>query len=153
DREHRPLLPLEGVRLLLVVGPDFGGAAALRDHHDLFVHMPLGIERAGAWHLDHVAAPLALGAIELNERAVAAHAVPAFERHVLHALHTDAAEDRDALRLHPIVVGRVRALPGAIAGVFSTFRLVPMLAGDFVHGFSPWRACGIGIFPGILALN
>src|SRR5215467_8927427 len=49
--------------------------------------VPRRIERAGARHLDHVAAPFALSAVELDEGAVATHPVPALERDVLHASH------------------------------------------------------------------
>src|SRR3954447_20220583 len=45
--------------------------------HELFVHVALGIERARARHLDHVEAPFAFRAVELDEAAVAAHPVPA----------------------------------------------------------------------------
>jgi len=80
NREHRAALPLEAVRFLLIVGPDLGRATAFDDHHDLLVHMTLGIERARAGHLDHVAAPTAFGAVELDEGSLATHAVPALER-------------------------------------------------------------------------
>ena len=133
DREHRAALPFEGERFRLPVGPDFGGAAAFDHDHDLLVHVLFGIERAGGRHLDHVAAPAAFGAEKLDERALAAHALPRLERHVLHALDADAAEDRNVLRLHEIVVRRVRPLPGADACVLEAFRLVPMIAFDFVH--------------------
>src|SRR5260370_40190028 len=132
------------MRLLLVVGPHLGGAAALHHHHDLLIHVALGIERAGARHLDDVAAPFALGAVELNEGAVAAHAVPALERHVLDAAHPDAAENRNALRLHVVVVGRVGPLPGAIAGVLGALRFVPLIPSDVVHRASPrYQVSGI----------
>ena len=134
DREHRAALPLEGVRLGLAVGPDLGGAAAFDHHHDLFVHVFFGIKRPGRRHLDDVAAPFALGAVELDEGAFAAHARPRLERHVLHAAHADAAEDRNTLFLHVIVVGRVRPFPGAVTRVLQPFGFVPMIAGDFVHG-------------------
>src|SRR3954464_8974048 len=110
------------MRLFLIVGPDFGGTAAFHDHHDLFVHVALGIECAGARHLDDVASPLTLGAEELDERAVAAHAIPALERHVLHTPHADAAKDRNPLGFHVVVIRGVWPLPGAVAGVLVAFR-------------------------------
>src|SRR5262249_15586415 len=152
DREHRAALPLEGVGLLLIVSPDLGCATAFDHNHDLFIHMALGVEGACARNLNHVAAPLALCSIELDERAIAAHAAPGLERHVLHAANADAAIDRDSLRLHVIVIRRVRPLPGAVARVRPSLRLVPVLARDFVHGPSP-RYLGRRIFSGRAALN
>src|SRR5262249_36761042 len=108
--------------------------------------------RAGARNLNHIAAPLALCSVELDERAVAAHAAPRLERHVLHAPNSDAAIDRDSLRLHVIVIRRVRPLPGAVAGVRPSLRLVPVLARDFMHGPPP-RYLGHRIFSGRRALN
>src|SRR6478672_11526816 len=124
-REHGAPLPFEHMRLFLVVGPDLGGAPALHYHNDLLVHVALGIERAGARNLDDIEAPFAFGAVELDEGAVATHPVPALERHILHALDADAAENWNPLRLHPVVIGRVGPFPGTVAGVFSPFRLVP----------------------------
>src|SRR5580700_9712831 len=137
DREHRAALPLECVRLGLAVGPDLGGAAAFDHHHDLFVHVLFGFERAGTRHLDHIAAPFSLGAVELDEGAAAAQALPWFERHVLDAAYADTAEDRDALRLHEVVIGRVGPLPDADAGILQPFGFVPMIAGDLVHFLTP----------------
>src|SRR5262249_33943736 len=91
---------------------------------------------AGAGDLDHVATPAAFGPIELNERAVAAHPVPALERHVLHAPNADAAIDRNPLCSHVVVVGRVGPLPGAVSRVLQSFRLMPMGIGYIVHGYS-----------------
>src|SRR4029077_7509185 len=117
--------------------PDLGCAAAFNHHHDLFVHVLFGVERSGAGHLDHVAAPFPFGTVELDEGAAAAHARPRFQRHVLHAAHTDAAEDRNALRLHEVVIRRVGPLPGADAGILEPFGLVPMIAGDLDHWHEP----------------
>src|SRR5260370_41990102 len=100
--------------------------------------MAFGIERARARHLDHVAAPFAFRAEQLDERASAAHPLPWRKRHVLHAPHADAAKDWNALALHEIVIGRVRPLPSAVSGVLITLRFVPMLRGrHVVHVSSP----------------
>src|SRR5262249_5224865 len=138
--------------LLLTVSPDLRCAAAFDDNHDLFIHVALGIEGACARNLNHIAAPLALCSVELDEGAIAAHAAPGPERHVLHAANPDAAIDRDSLCLHVIVIRRVRPLPGAVAGVRPSLRLVPVLARDFVHGPPP-RYLGRRIFSGRRALN
>src|SRR5262249_57052390 len=88
--------------------------------------MTLGIERAGARHLDHVAAPTAFGAVELNEGSVATHAVPTLERQVLDPPHSDAAINGNPLRLHVVVIRRVGPLPSAVSRVLQSFRLVPL---------------------------
>ena len=44
-----------------------------------------------------------------------------------------ALEDRNALRLHEVVIGCVGPLPGADAGILEPFGFVPMIAGDLVH--------------------
>src|SRR5439155_15006846 len=126
DREHGAALPLEAVQFLLSVCPDLGRAATLDNDHDLFVHVALGVERSRAWDLDHITAPAPFGAVKLDEGSVPSHALPAFERHVLYAAHADPAIDRNPLRLHVIVIRRIRPLPGAIARVLEAFRLVPV---------------------------
>src|SRR5258706_11277533 len=131
-RKHRTGLPFEGVRLLLAVGPDFGGAAPFDNDHDLFIHVALGMQRAARRDFDTVAAPFAFRAEELDESAVAAHALPRLQRHVLDSFHADAAKDRDALALHEIVIGCVRPLPGAVSGVLQPLRLMPMFGGWYV---------------------
>ena len=88
--------------------------------------MLLGIERAGARDLDHVAAPHAFGAVELDVGALAAQPLPGLHRQVLHGLHADAAEDRDAFRLHEQVVRRLRPAEFAEAGAVDAGWLVPV---------------------------
>jgi len=59
-------------RLFLAFLPHFRRAAALDHQHDLFVEVALDVERAGAGNLDHVGAPEALGAVELDIAAAPA---------------------------------------------------------------------------------
>src|SRR5262249_29391961 len=101
----------------------------------------------GARNLDHVAAPAPFGPVELNERAVAAHPVPALERHVLHAPHADSAINRDALRFHVVVVRRIGPLPGAVPGVLQPFGFVPVGIGRIVHGLPPQRGMAFAASP------
>src|SRR5262245_29687406 len=106
--------------------------------------MALGVERPGARDLDHVATPTAFGAVELDEGSVAAHAVPTLERHVLYSPHSDAAINRNPLRLHVVVIRRIGPLPSAVSRVLEPFRFVPVAAvGCIVHVVSPSdAACG-----------
>ncbi len=135
NREQRALLPFEGVAPGLALLPDFGGAAAFDDQTDLLVEMPLDVERARARHLDHIHAPQAFGAEELDVAAAPALPLPGRERQILHAPHADAAIDRNALRLHEAVVGHRLAQELAEACVLAGLRLVPMdLIGRVVHG-------------------
>src|SRR6516225_6712720 len=100
--------------------------------------MTLGIERAGARDLDHIATPTAFGPVELDEGSVAAHAIPTLERHVLHSPHSDAAINRNPLRLHVVVIRRIGPLPSAVSCVLQPFRLVPVAAVGYVmHVVSP----------------
>src|SRR5437879_9708326 len=91
DGEHRALLPLEDVSLRVTLLPDFGRAATLDDQKDLLVHVPLRIERARGRDLHDVAAPLGLGAVELDVVAAAAGALPRRERQVLQFTDADPA--------------------------------------------------------------
>ena len=119
----------------LALLPDFGGAAAFDDEHDLLIKMPLDIERAGGRHLDHVAAPQAFGAVELDVAAASAEPLPRHERQILDAPHADAAIDRHAFRLHEAVIGHGRAFELAEAGVLAGLGFVPMdLVWRVVHG-------------------
>src|SRR5437879_5472010 len=99
DREQRALLPLEGVAPGLPLLPDLSGAAPFHDQADLLVKVPLDIERARARHFDHIHAPQAFGAVELDVAAAAALPLPGRERQILHPPHANAAIDRDAFRL------------------------------------------------------
>ena len=100
--------------------------------------MALDIERTGARHLDHVHAPQPLGAVELDVRAAPAQPLPWLHRQILHAVNTDAAIDRHALRLHEDVVGHRLAQELAKARVLAGLGLVPVfLIGDVVHGRFP----------------
>ena len=126
DREQRALLPFEDVLLAVAFEPDLGRAAALGDQVDFLVEVLFRIERAGARHLDDVAAPFALGAVELDVGALAAQALPGLHRQVEHGLDADVAEDRDAVRLHEQVVGRLRTAEFADAGAVDAGRFVPV---------------------------
>src|SRR4030095_5465085 len=107
NRKDRPFLPFEGQLFGIAINPHFGGAAALDDKILLFVKMLLGIERAGTRNFYDVAAPQSLGAEQLNERAVAAGALPWFARQILHSAHADIAINRDPLGFHVVVIRRV----------------------------------------------
>src|SRR5260370_10002490 len=93
----------------VVVEPYLGGAAAVDDQIDFLVKVLFGIECAGSGHLDDVAAPLALGAVELDVGTFAAQALPRRKGQILHLAHADIAVDRDAFRFHEQVVGRLWA--------------------------------------------
>src|SRR5258706_6375634 len=110
------------MRFLLIVRPDLRRAAPFHDHHDFLVPMPFGIECTRGRHLDHVAAPFAFRAEQLDERPSATHPLPWRKRHILHAPYADAAKNRDALALHEIVISRVRPLPSAISSVLIPLR-------------------------------
>src|SRR5262249_17095924 len=99
--------------------------------------MLLRIERAGARHLDHVAAPLALGAVQLDVGPLAAQPFPGSKWKILDLADADVAIDRDAFRLHEQVVGRLRPPELAETRPIDSRRLVPMRpAGQFMHGAS-----------------
>src|SRR5437867_5388722 len=135
DRKQRALLPFEGVPPRLPLLPDFGGAAPFHDQADLLIEMPLDIERARARHLDDIHAPQPFGAVELDVAAAAALPFPGRERQVLHAPHADAAIDRDAFRLHEVVIRHWLTQELAVAGVLASLGLVPMdLIGRVMHG-------------------
>src|SRR5689334_11519393 len=135
DREQRAFLPFKGVPPGLSLLPDFGGAAAFYDQTDFLVEVPLDVERTRTRHLDHIHAPEAFGAKELNVAAAATLSLPRRERQILHPPHADAAIDRNALRLHEAVVGHRLAQELAEACVLTGLGLVPMdLIGCVVHG-------------------
>ena len=137
NREDRTFLPFEGELLRIAVDPDFRGAAAVDDEILLFVEMLFGIQRAGAGNFDDVAAPQTFGAEQLNERAVAAHALPRLARQILHAAHADVAIDRNALRFHEVVVGRVRPEKFSIAGPgLFICRFLKCLLSGMIHNAS-----------------
>src|SRR5262249_58388355 len=96
DREQRAGLPFKSVAPGLTLLPHFGRAAAFDHQHDLLVEMPLLVERARGRDLDHVAAPKAFGAIELDVAAAAAEPPPRRHRQGLPAAPPDAPEDRPA---------------------------------------------------------
>ena len=127
-------MPFENVALAVLVEPDLGRAAAFDHVVHFLVEMLFSIERAGARHLDHVAAPFAFGAVELDVGAFAAHALPRRHRQVLHLAHADIAVDRHAFRLHEQVVGCLRAVEFAEACAVDAGRLVPVgLVTQFMH--------------------
>src|SRR5262245_56095060 len=98
NREQRALLPFEDVALAVIVEPDLGGAPALDHEVDFLVQMPLRIECASTRHLDDIAAPFALGAMELDIGPLAAEPLPWCQRQVLHLSHTDVPVDGNAFR-------------------------------------------------------
>jgi hypothetical protein len=135
NREQRTLLPFKGVSPGLPLLPDLGGTAAFYDQADLLIKVSLDIERARARHLDHIHAPQAFGAKELDVAAAPALPLPGRERQILHSPHADAAKDRNALRFHEAVVGHRLAQELAEACVLAGLRLVPVdLIGRVVHG-------------------
>src|SRR5215468_5407218 len=135
QREQRAGLPLEHVSPGLAVLPDFSGAASFDDEDDLFIEMPLDVERAGGRHLDHVAAPKTLCAVKLDKAAAAAEPRPRCERQILHPPHADAAIDRHAFGVHEPVVGHGSAIELAETGVFAGRWFMPVgLMRGIVHG-------------------
>src|SRR5437868_352333 len=97
--------------------------------------MFLCAERTGGWYLDHIHAPQALGAVELDVAPAPAQPPPRRHRQILHALHADAAEDRHAFRLHETVVRHRLPLELAKAGVLAGLWFMPVdLIGLVVHG-------------------
>ncbi len=116
DGEDRTFLPLKRDLLRIAVNPNFRRAAAVDDEILFFVQMLFGIERARAGDLDEVTTPQTFGAQELDEGAATAHAFPRLARQVLHAAHADVAIDRNALRLHKVVIGRIGPEKFAVAG-------------------------------------
>src|SRR5258706_10333174 len=106
--------------------PDLGRTAAFDDEEDLLVHVPLGMQGAHRRHLDDITAPLGLGAVELDEVALAAGALPRHQRQVLHLADADVAEHRNALRFHERVVGRGLLAELSEAGLLAARRLVPV---------------------------
>ena len=124
----------------IAVEPHLGRAAALDYVDDLLVEMLFRIERAGARHLDHVAAPFSFGAVELNVGAAPAEPAPRGERQVLHAPHPDVAKDRNPFGFHEQVVRRLRPAEFAEAGAASARGFMPVrLAGNVVHRISVRR--------------
>src|SRR5437868_3297181 len=105
--------------------------------------MPFRFECACARHLNDVAAPFSFVAVELDEGTAPAHAVPCFQRQVLHTANADAAIDRHVLALHKVVIGRIRTFPGAVTRILQPLWFMPMFArwhvmhwaGSFVVGF------------------
>ena len=135
DRKHRAGLPFEDMLLAVAFLPDLGRAAALDDQEDLLVHVLFDVERARRRHLDDVAAPLALGAVELDEVAAPAHAFPGDERQVLHLADADAAKHRNAFLFHERVVGCRLLAELAEAGFLVACRFVPVTAVLVVRHF------------------
>src|SRR5438874_6569987 len=134
NREKRTLLPLENLRSGLAVQPDFGGSTSFDNERDLFIKMFFAVERACAGHLDHIHAPQAFGAIELDVAPAPAEPLPWRHRQILHPSHADAAEDRHPFRLHETVIGHLRTLEGSEAGVLTCAWLMPVdLVGFVVH--------------------
>src|SRR5262249_30869359 len=104
--------------------------------HDLFIEVPLHVERTGGRDFDEIESPQSFGAEELDIRAATAEPLPRRQRQGLHAADPDAAIDRHALPLPAAVVGHGGALELAVSGVLAGFGFVPVhLMGSVVHGF------------------
>src|SRR4029450_3752516 len=116
NAENRTFLPFKRELLWIAVDPNFGSAAAVDDEILLFVQVLFGIQCSRAGNFDDVATPQTFGAEELNKRAVAAHAFPGFARQILHPAYSDVAIDRNTLRLHEVVIGRIGPEKFSIAG-------------------------------------
>src|SRR3990170_5465651 len=115
DGEYRTFLPFERDLLWIAVDPNLSRAAPIDDEILFFVQMFFRIQRSRAGNFDNVTTPKTLGAEKLDEGAAAAHALPRFARQILDAAHADVAIDRNALRLHEVVIRRIRAEKLAIA--------------------------------------
>ena len=77
-------------------------------------------KRTGARHFDDVAAPFALGAVQLNIAAAPAQARPWLQRQVLHFAHADVAVNRNAFGFHEQIIWRLRSAEFAEAGALET---------------------------------
>src|SRR4029434_9363739 len=88
--------------------------------------MAFGVEPTGAGNFDDVTTPQPLGAVELNERAAAAKALPLFERQLLDPLHADPAVNRHAFVLHEVVVRRIGPVPATDTGVLTFVGFLPL---------------------------
>jgi hypothetical protein len=62
------------------------------------------LQRAGAGNLDDIGAPLAFRAMQLDIGTPAAHARPVDERQILDPGDADAAEYRQSVGLHELVI-------------------------------------------------
>src|SRR5215472_634729 len=112
--------------LAVAVEPDFGGAAPLDHEVDFLVQVSFRVKCAGPWYLDDVAAPFAFGAVQLDVAAFAAQPLPWRKWQILHLAHADVAVDRNALRFHEQVVGRLGSAALAASGRFVAARLMRM---------------------------
>src|ERR671923_828870 len=125
NREQRSSAPLECEFSFAALLPHFGRAAAIDDVINLFVQMPLGVQRSRAWHFDDVHAPEMFGAEELNRRAPAAEPLPRLQREVLDFMHTDVPMDRNALCFHEEIIGGLGIFPFAETSLLPLFWLTP----------------------------
>ena len=103
DGEVRPLRPLEGLLLGLVV-PDGGRPAAAQDVDDLVVHVVIGVGLAGRADLQDVLVGL-LVAVEVDHRAVAPLARPVVELQLVEVLDVEPPVDLRPLILLPVLIG------------------------------------------------
>ena len=147
DGEQRALLPLEYVTLAVLVEPHLRGATALNHEINFLIEVLFRIERACSGHLDHVASPFPLGAVQLDVGALAAEPLPRRQRKILHLAHANIAKDRDPFRFHEQIIWSLRPAELAEAGTIVAGRFVPMRPpGQFVHagacdGREDWRNC------------
>src|SRR5690606_24628565 len=103
------------------------GRASTFDHEEnLLVHVFFGVERAGGRHLDHIAAPLAFGAMQLDVMTAPALALPRMQGQVLHLADAQVTIYRYAFFFHEGVVGSGLLLELPEPRLFMARRLVPM---------------------------
>src|SRR4030095_389864 len=126
NREQRSSAPLQCCFSFAALLPHFCRAAAIDDVINLFVQMPLRVQRSRAWHFDDVHAPEMFGAEELNRRAPAAEARPRAQWGGLDFMHTDVPVDRDALCFHEEIIGGLGIFPFAETGLLSRFWFAPL---------------------------
>src|SRR6516164_10002352 len=134
NRKQRPFLPLESVPVIIAFEPDFGRTTAFDGQINFFVEVLFNIQRAGARHFNDVTTPFALGAVQLNVAAVAAHARPWLQRQVLYFAHPNVAVNRNAFGFHEQIVRRLRTAELAEPGALEARWFMPVnLPGDLMH--------------------
>src|ERR1051325_6094543 len=78
--------------------------------------MFLRVEGPRTRNFDDVAAPQPFGAKQLNEGPLAPGAFPRLQWKILHPAYADIAINRNILRLHEVIVWRVRPDKFTVAG-------------------------------------
>src|SRR5688500_16490468 len=120
-REEAARLPFESLFFGVVTVPDLRRAAPFEHVEDLFVHVLLGSDRAGAGDLDHVHALKPAAAVELDECAARAHARPRSQTQLADIVEAHgAAMQRKILLLHVNLIGS--CLPYPALGADKIFR-------------------------------